>query len=61
MTMFYSNTKCSKVEGNAVYSEKDNIYINVDMLAVVREIEKLSEKQFVYTGSKKRKTKRRMK
>jgi hypothetical protein len=45
------------------YSEKDNKYINVDMLAVVRELEKLSGKQFVYTGSKKRtrKTKRRMK
>jgi len=36
------------------YSEKDNKYINVDMLAVVRELEKLSGKQFVYTGSKRR-------
>ena len=59
--MLYANTLCAKVEGNAVYSEKDNKYINVDMLAVVRELQKLSGNQFVYTGSKKRKTKRRMK
>jgi len=55
--MFYSNTKCSKVEDNAVYSEKDNKYINVDMLAVVRELQKLSGNQFVYSGSKKEKLK----
>ena len=52
--MIYATTVCAKVEDNAVYSEKDNKYINVDMLAVVRELEKLSGKQFVYTGSKRR-------
>lgn len=46
------------------YSEKDDKYINVDMLAVVRELENLSGKKFVFTGTKKpvtRRSKRKMK